>query len=196
MLEASICCVSIEHMPPKTSQYWPSDERKKVDDLAREWQRWAEQQVPEDDQGIFMRFIALWVAFNAVYVSRYDGHAGDTELTKIHKVGSKLSEFHHMHLSSDREYLSAVQSMNRCPVYNSTTSRNFKIRDRSDVRNVLQYIYNVRNNLFHGRKVPSELHDRALVSNGVVVLDRLLRHLLSSESKHVQENANTIVWQP
>jgi hypothetical protein len=183
-------------MLPKTSQYWPSDERKKVDDLAREWQRWAEQQVPEDDQGIFMRFIALWVEFNAVYVSRYDGLAGDTELAKILKIGATLSEFHHMHLSSDREYLSAVQSMNLRPVYNSTTSRNFKIRDRSNVRNVLQYIYNVRNNLFHGRKVPSELHDRALVSNGVVVLDRLLKHLLSSKTGDFRKDATPRVWQP
>jgi hypothetical protein len=183
-------------MPPDISQYWVSEERKKVDDLAREWQRWAERQVPEDEQGIFMRFIALWVAFNAVYVSRYDGLAGDTELAKILKVGSKLSEFHHMHLSGDREYLSAVQSMNRRPVYNSTSARNFKIRDQSNIRNVLQYIYNVRNNLFHGRKVPSELHDRTLVSNGVVVLDRLLRHLLSPEVKHVHENATPRVWQP
>jgi len=183
-------------MPPPISQDCASDERRKVDDLAREWQRWAEQHVPEDEQGIFMRFIALWVAFNAIYVSRYDGESSVTELAKIQQLASKLSEFHRLHLGRDHEYAAAVHAMSGRPVYNTMAGIEFRINNPRSIRSVLKHLYYVRNNLFHGRKVPSELHDRAFVSNGAVVLDRLLRHLLSTETIRVREGTRMILWQP
>jgi hypothetical protein len=173
-----------------------SEERKKVDDLAKEWRRWAEQQVPEGEQGIFMRFIALWVAFNAVYVSRYDGDSVVTELTKIQQIASKLSDFHRSHLARDHDYSAAVHDMSRRSVYNTMAGIEFRINNPRSIRSVLKHIYYVRNNLFHGRKVPSELHDRVLVSNGVVVLDQLLLHLLRPEGQHAPEGARNILWQP
>jgi hypothetical protein len=183
-------------MKARSLRHAVSSEREKVDKLAREWQSWSERNVPQDEQGIFMKFIALWVAFNAVYVSRYDGAHGATELQKIKSLASQLSTFHRSHLSRDRNYSSAVQEMSRRPVYNTMAGVEFSIKDPRSIRNVLQHLYYVRNNLFHGRKVPSELHDRVLVSNGVVVLDQLLRHLLHSEGQDAPEDAGKILWQP
>lgn len=152
--------------------------------------------MPEDDQGIFMRFIALWVAFNAVYVSRYDGDSVATELSKIQQMACKLTDFHRSHLARDHDYSAAVYAMSRRSVYNAMAGIEFRFNNPHSIRNVLKHIYYVRNNLFHGRKVPSEHHDRVLVSNGVVVLDQLLLHLLRSEEQHAPEGARTILWQP
>lgn len=143
-----------------------------------------------------MRFIALWVAFNAVYVSRHDGAHGVTELQKIKSLALQLSTFHRSHLSRDCNYSSAVQEMSRRPVFNTMADSDFHIRDPRNIRNVLQHLYYVRNNLFHGRKVPSELHDRVLVKNGVVVLDQLLRRLPISAGQNAPEDAEKIIWQP
>lgn len=155
-----------------------SDERRKVDALAREWQTCAAEHTPDTERGAFMRFIALWIAFNAVYVSRFSGSATETELEKIGQLAPALSGCHDEHLRSDIHYKEAIVYFARHDIYNCQKGCSFELRNHHNTKQCLNYLYHIRNNLFHGRKVPSKLHDYMLVQHAGHVLDRLLQDLL------------------
>jgi hypothetical protein len=154
------------------------EERRRVDALAREWQTCAAEHTPDTERGAFMRFIALWIAFNAVYVSRFSGSATDSEIEKIRQLAPSLFGRHDEHLRSDTHYKEAIVYFVRHEIYNCQRDCFFKIKNHDDTKECLTYIYYIRNNLFHGRKVPSKLHDYMLVQHAGHVLDRLLQDLL------------------
>lgn len=154
------------------------EERRKVDALAREWQTCAAEHTPDTERGAFMRFIALWIAFNAVYVSRFSGSATETELEKIRQLSPTLSGRHDEHLRSDIHYKEAVVYFARHDIYNCQKDCSFELKNHQNIKQCLTYLYHIRNNLFHGRKVPSKLHDYMLVQYAGHVLDRLLQDLL------------------
>jgi hypothetical protein len=159
-----------------------SEERRKVDALAREWQTCAAEHIPDTQRGAFMRFIALWIAFNAVYVSRFTGAVTKTELEKIRQIAPTLSGHHDEHLRSDIHYKEAVVYFVRHDIYNCQMDCSFEFKNHQNVKQCLTYLYYIRNNLFHGRKVPSRVHDYMLVQYAGHVLDRLLQDLLRDDN--------------
>ena len=56
-----------------------------------------------------------------------------------------------------------------------------KIHDLADWRNMIEFIYEIRNNLFHGSKNPSESRDQLLVENGYLVLRQLVTLLIKEK---------------
>ena len=53
-----------------------------------------------------------------------------------------------------------------------------QIRDIKNLKNVIEVIYQVRNNLFHGSKDVNEINDRAIVEFSGVVLYHILEKFL------------------
>lgn len=49
------------------------------------------------------------------------------------------------------------------------------MKDEYDLKEVMNCVYRVRNNLFHGRKLPGNLEDKRLVEDSYVVVSNLMR---------------------
>jgi hypothetical protein len=132
-----------------------------------------------DKSDIFFRFIATWVAFNAIYCSQ--SSARGCNLATTYDV-DQVSEFarnqevitRHLHLLSvDPDYHSAVHVLADRGVAKPTTPRKCPRRQITDIKNaeqVLLCVYQVRCNLFHGRKTPDVGRDRALVKAAYTIL--------------------------
>jgi hypothetical protein len=145
-----------------------------------------------DRSDVFFRFIATWVAFNAIYCSRSAAQGCDLERTHDAKHVSGFASDpeviarHVQLLSVDPEYHSAVHvladegvakliSTRRCSRQNITCVE--------DAKQVLLCVYQVRCNLFHGQKTPDSGRDRSLVNAAYTILIRIIRPCVDDVDK-------------
>jgi hypothetical protein len=176
-------------------------EAVKIEDIARKWFDLAlEGEVDPEDP--FLRFIAVWVAFNGVCSWTYKRSrsgawrnrlreirrrknrnvkqrwVGDKEQVELFSTEEEAIDLHHRLLSKDREYKTAVSSLQeKQPVHNPDKPNNpARIEDNTDLEQVLLCIYQVRCNLFHGDKMPekSSARDEGLVRASYRIISKLI----------------------
>lgn len=123
------------------------------------------------------RFLALWVAFNGLYSLKFP--RAKTEVAQIRSFGSwgKAKEAHTAALS-DAGYRKAIDILRQDGVFNFVTHQTEHLADEDDLVQVMRLVYRVRCNLFHGRKVPSNLRDRRLVSAAQVIVGALMSRIV------------------
>ncbi len=118
-------------------------------------------------QNTYFQFMALWVAFNALYdskfshVSRQDWEQID-KFAEIDEAKTRYCEL----LRSNVEYRESVACLREYWAQ--------KIRDENSLKQVLSTIQKVRNNLFHGRKLPGNLEGESLVRASYVIVSELM----------------------
>lgn len=138
----------------------------------------------------FTHFIAIWEAFNAWarcwwWLKGCNDDIGDRAL--IRKVGNDRAIQAHYSclLSSNHTYLQTVQTLkDKCPVYDVRcvqTERTHPIDDISNLSEVLDVLYAIRCNLFHGGK-GNTCRDLELSSLAFEVLFPLLTVLKDDSS--------------
>jgi hypothetical protein len=125
----------------------------------------------------FFRFLAVWVGFNALYACRTDV-TGDRNQVK-HFASEQLAiESHYALLKCDEEYLKAVLTLKERGVTDESSGSHYLIGDQKDLPSVLDCAYQVRCNLFHGRKLPDDLRDERLVNASYTIVSKLVRPYL------------------
>lgn len=142
------------------------------DDIAREWHTLAGR---KDLGGEFFRFVSEWIAFNALYSGSSRRNTDSQMVDDWAKLNQKL---HERLLRSDKGYNARIESLAKeCPVINEQNiSKAKSITDKSSLLEVLQVIYLVRKNLFHGNKSMSSGRDLRLASICYEVVSKLVDH--------------------
>lgn len=148
------------------------------------------------------RFIAAWVAFNAIYAALYTsdkhrgwkdrlnelrnrdksgsrGKPGEKEKVQLFSTEPETAKYHRVLLVEDERYREAVSYLKSRPVYNTDNGRCVEIEDERVLEQVLLSVYRARCNLFHGAKVPHNLRDARVAKAGYTIVSILLRPLLT-----------------
>ena len=131
-----------------------------------------------DSGDVFFRFVSVWVDFNALYASRFSDVEGDKQ-----QVLRFAQEFRangtHLHLiRDDPQYRDAVDLLKQSGVYDTRTYRRRFIGQVDDLSGVMHCLYQVRNNLFYGGKMPENSRDENVVETSFIVLSKLIRPYL------------------
>ena len=125
-----------------------------------------------DTRDPFLRFMAAWMAFNAVYD---DGTARGSEWKRIETfVIDKDLEQIHRSLLQHEGYAGAVNVLAATGVGDDRTGARRQIQDQTNVLEVMRCVYQVRCNLFHGGKHPTDPRDRELSYASYVIVASLL----------------------
>lgn len=120
----------------------------------------------------FLRFVAAWMAFNAVYD---DGSARGSEWNRITRyVAANGFGEHHRTLLAYKGYSAAVSTLAYQGVGDDRTGARRTIEATDDVLQVLRCVYQVRCNLLHGGKHPTNRRDRDLCQAGYIIVTSLL----------------------
>lgn len=122
---------------------------------------------------VFFRFMALWVAFNALYGSRHSYRRGDWNQIRAYCQEQEVRRRHSQLLHDDSEYRDAVNTLERDGVYSCREGEKRRIHEEDELRQVARCFYQVRNNLFHGNKA-GDLRDEDLVAASYTIVSRLI----------------------
>jgi len=163
-----------------------SQEEQEVSAIVAEWYALATRDHGIPDTSYF-RFLALWVAFNGLYSLKFPD--ARTEIKQVRSFGnwSKAKAAHADALSREQsEYRDALGVLRERGIFNFLTGKTENLEDENSLRQVIELVYRVRCNLFHGRKVPSNLRDRRLVEAARVIVTELMSRLVEPTPAQAQ----------
>jgi hypothetical protein len=133
------------------------DELDQVLGIALQWHKLAQNDATPPDDEIF-RFVALWVAFNALYALAFPKAKTEYAQLKSFANWSPARKAHAAALAAaDPGYKGAIETLKDRGVYNFLADRTEHISSPEDLAQVIECVYRVRSNLFHGRKAPADL---------------------------------------
>ena len=158
-----------------------SPETREVLDITRQWysSAVAEHTIPNDE---IARFMALWIGFNALYALKCDATEGDRAQVQALASWTPARDLHAANLRErSGKYRAAVLSLAERGVYDFRKRRRVEITDVADLEQVLDAVYQVRCNLFHGHKTPVHLRDRRLVQAALLIVEAVVKQLLENE---------------
>lgn len=151
-----------------------------VNEIIRKWYQLSSGD-EVDTNDVFFRFMAVWVAFNALYTYRYGRLTnqagrpiGDRHQVREFAKEAAVEQKHIRLLRDDAEYKEAVIYLKSKGVSDVATGRHWCIHDETNVLYVMMCVYQVRCNLFHGGKLPDSARDARVVSASYTVVSRLL----------------------
>lgn len=130
---------------------------------------------------IFDQFISLWLAFNAwgTYKSKKDT---DNQMLKWIKKNTDLPTIHNQLMKDNKDY---QQRVKRLAEYTVLDMRPGHRRDSKSIGNinnfneVLEVIYQIRCNLFHGQKNEINPNDLELVDLAFHILSKIFRPVIN-----------------
>lgn len=132
------------------------------------------EQLDENDFDLFIRFISLWVTFNAIYELSCSSVRGDREKVKKFSAIDKAKNVHikSMHTEKYKEAVKvlAEKGILKLPKNNSRQ----KITDINNLEEVMLCVYQVRCNLFHGGKTPENPRDVEVVEAAYTIVSYLI----------------------
>jgi len=127
----------------------------------------------------FFRFIAIWIAFNALYASRHGSARGDRNQVKNFAGSQQAKQRHEELLTRDAEYQNATQYIGCRSVFDSRNPRRrYQVPSNRKLKDLLNCVYQIRCNLFHGGKQPDDVRDATLVEAGYTVISKLIEAFL------------------
>jgi hypothetical protein len=143
--------------------------------MAIEWYELSRGESPLNPS-FFFKFISVWIAFNAIYASRFSEEGN--EIDQIKAFFWAESNRHKKLCIESAEYRKAVETIADWNEEKGVWDfRNKRYRQLTDTRNPLQLascLYSIRCNLFHGQKCPSSLRDEKLAQAGFQILEKLI----------------------
>ncbi len=126
---------------------------------------WYKKSTEED---YFSKFIFLYLAFNASLRKKFFVNSKtDREAIDSLKKADKIKETYFNFIKMDREIIvsleSIIRELQKEPLQNISKNNGklikIAINNIQDWPNLIEFVYTVRNNLFHGTKNPEELRD-------------------------------------
>lgn len=135
-----------------------------------------------DQENIFFKFIAIWIAFNGIYEGRYDDKPDGPKKIKGFTEESEMISRHRELLESEKKYHEAIDYIQAKGVVELRTGDLYEIKDIRNLWHVMRCVYRIRNNLFHGWKAASNLkvestnpRDEKLVDAAYTIVSQLLK---------------------
>lgn len=150
---------------------------------------WFKKATEED---YFSKFIYLYLSFDALLRKRYFVNSTqDREAIESLKKATKIKEMYFEDIKKNRELEATFEKLINVLKKESlkNISRNngevkeIKIESKEDWNNLIEFIYIVRNNLFHGEKNPESLRDFDMVFYAYKLLMPLVIILLSYQAR-------------
>jgi len=128
---------------------------------------------------IFDQLMSLWLAFNAwgTYESKKDK---DFEMLSWIKTNTDLPNIHRKLVKEDQDYLQRVNRLSQYEVLDMRPGhqgQSKSIRNINSLDELLDVIYQIRCNLFHGQKSEIDPRDRELVDLAFHILSRIFKPL-------------------
>lgn len=153
------------------------------DVFIREWLKRAEREnEPVDDAD---RFISLWIAFNGWLKKEYGENTNDRKMIERAKGNKTLKEIFRKLFARDEDFTTNLSQLMGYIVIDMRDPSNEQKERRctGDFESFLDTIYQIRCNLFHGRKNFEEnKKDRELVTLALKLLRPLFKMLLENHS--------------
>jgi hypothetical protein len=142
--------------------------------LIVKWFRRSQGETVEFD--VFDRFASLWISFNAW--GTYESHSDtDRKMIEWAKTNSTLATKFSELISNDapfRQDVTRLQAM--CPIRRNRPyrgSRDVTITAITNFSEVLEAVYTIRCNFFHGEKSPDDTRDRTLTELAFQILSKV-----------------------
>ena len=137
---------------------------------------WYERAQSAEDR--FDKFIYLWIAFDA-FATNYSEKEWPKQVRKNIEKDSLLTNCYVSSMKNN-DFSREIRELQKlCPVYD--TRKKFlndpkysvTISDPNNFKEVINVLYKIRNNLFHGGKSPNEERDKKLVSLAFNILSKI-----------------------
>ena len=151
------------------------------DVFTKEWLKRAERKNNRVDNAD--RFISLWIAFNGWLKKEYGEKTSDKELVKSAKGNKTLKEIFRELSDCNQDFITNLCKLKGYIVIDMRAPSNEQREKRctGDYESFLDTIYQIRCNLFHGRKNFEENKiDRKLVTLALKLLHPLFKKLLEN----------------
>jgi len=150
------------------------------DVFIREWLKRAEraENEPADDAD---RFISLWIAFNGWLKKEYGENTNDRKMVERAKGNKTLKEIFRELSDGNRDFTINLSQLMGYTVIDMRDPSNEQREKRctGDFESFLDTIYQIRCNLFHGRKsFEEDKKDRELVTLALKLLRPLFKSFL------------------
>jgi hypothetical protein len=126
---------------------------------------------------VFDQFVSLWFAFNAwgTYESKKDK---DFEMLSWIKSNTNLPEIHNRLTKDDADYLQKVTRLSQYKVLDMRPGHQGQSKSVNSIDNfdeLLDVIYQIRCNLFHGQKSETDSNDWELVDLAFHILSKIFK---------------------
>lgn len=134
-------------------------------DIIKHWkEKWDAESI------LTNRFICYWIALNAWYWSNLP--VSNRERDYIDKIKDIISQNTSVNWSSQ---IQSAQSLT--PKLKNTTRQNQEVTV-SDISTLIEFVYVVRNNLFHGNKTDTDERDKEVLTIATPILKGILSYFL------------------
>lgn len=158
-------------------------ETRKVLDLAQDWRT---ERAAQAFQGAIQpasNLLYCWIGLNALYSMAFPWADGDWDQLKRFASWPIVQSLHGTLFESNPGYRTSTQySAQALPTsYRAGRSKGtLPANDPTVALGVLEKVYQVRNNLFHGRKSPSDPYDGRVLKWAGAIVGKLVAALLDS----------------
>jgi hypothetical protein len=126
----------------------------------------------------FIRFIAIWISFNAWYEENLPGEREWRQIDAIAESADLVAAHAALLSSQAIDYRDAIEMLRSSGVSNVRNGRLRTIDSPNDLKSVLQCVYQIRCNLFHGGKHREDDRDRQLSKSGFTIIAGLLNYTM------------------
>jgi len=158
----------------------PSQDETDYDELIYSWYKKA---VVED---YFSKFVFLYMAFIAfLRKKRFSECVKDRDAIEKLKEDDEIKDkFYTFYVKCDRSMIvnieGLVRELKKQPLMNETDGRikQVVVNSVEDWENIIEFIYIVRNNLFHGEKSPEAFRDSIMVRYAYTLLQPIIEVMI------------------
>jgi hypothetical protein len=159
---------------------------------------WLEQSLGQAaGEDPFLRFMTVWVGFNAMYAQESSAIDGDRNQVRAIAKKENMRDMHHMLLQHPElpEYRIAIEMLAGRGVRNLQKDYTVSIEQSFPLEDVLECVYQVRCNCFHGGKHKLDSRDRDLVTASFVIIANLLSYYMTGKIAGSWEKILEHYWQ-
>ena len=157
-----------------------------MDERIKKWFKRSQSDKQNDNYDNFDKFIALWIAFNG-WANIETKKTRESEWrAEVSKSGGVLGKNYKILLNDDSNFKLNVEALKSAsPVYDmrypNDSNKAKKINDINDLREVLDVIYQIRCNLFHGAKDIEIDRDNKLVKLAYDILTESFKKVVEEQ---------------
>jgi hypothetical protein len=138
-------------------------------------QTWYKKGTLETDP--FNKFICFWISFNAIYMSRYPVDGDKACIREVKKDAHFTSEY--KNLLKGHAFQNKITALIALGTITNEKNGDRYSFSTNDFPALIEVLYQIRNNLFHGGKNVSEQRDLDVVSAAHPILSELLTRFMT-----------------
>ena len=145
----------------------------KILNVIDEWREAAEK-----ENSYFAKFALEYFAFNSLLRITFAHSGKEDDRTLIERFKGWM-ERENIDFENKEALINLIKIVRERPLKNVTKDKKIKIENENDWDNIVEAVYVIRNNLFHGHKQYSRERDEKLVAAGYQMLVEFNKMLIS-----------------